>query len=103
MNPAVAALTLCAIAVTKTVDFVRNVVDQEVKAPKWVWNALAVALGLIVSLVWELNAFEAISHTPAQGVTGQAFTGIAIGAAASGYHELFDALGSSAKARKPRG
>lgn len=97
MNPAIATVTLFALIVTKLVDFLRNAFDPDNKMPAWIWQLTAVTFGIVIAFVWALNALEAISHTPAQGAAGQFITGIAMGAAASGWHELLDAFSSVAK------
>jgi hypothetical protein len=99
VNPAIATLTILAIVVTKLTDYFRNVFDPKARFAAWVWQTVALALGLVISFVWQVNMLEAISHTPAQGIAGQVLTGLGMGAAAGGYHELFDALSASKKKR----
>lgn len=92
---AVASVAVFAIVATKLVDFARNAFDPKQKAPKWSWNLLALGIGLVVAFVWELNLAPAANRSQLLG--GQALTGLAIGAAASGWHELFDALSGVGK------
>lgn len=75
--------------VTKAVDFIRNAVDPDVKLPAWVWNltAFAVAAGT--------NVFVGIDL-----VGNRLVTALAIGAAAGGFHEVFDFFSSVAKGAK---
>ena len=84
--------------VTKLVDTVRNVFDAGGKFPKWVWNLLAFGLGLTICWTGNVNLFATIQQIiPALGIT---FSGIGIGAGASGVHEFFDFLSSKAKEAK---
>jgi hypothetical protein len=80
-----------AATVTKVVDWIRNMFDSSGKAPKWVWNIAAFAGGLVIAFATKLNAW------PDQPVLGLIATGLFIGAGASGFHELFDLLSSTAK------
>jgi hypothetical protein len=96
----VASATLFATVVTKAVDMLRNMFDKEGKAPKWVWNVVSFALGITVALIWKINLLDNFGTTGINGVSGQVFTGLAIAGSASGYHELFDTLSSTAKKGK---
>jgi flagellar biosynthesis protein FliR len=102
----VATATVFAIVVTKSVDMIRNMFDTSPpRVPKQVWNALALGLGIATALIWRINILDNYSSPTSfvQGVSGQILTGLAIGATASGYHELFDALSSGAKKLNPVG
>jgi hypothetical protein len=92
-----ASSTVFALTITKIVDFVRNAFGGKVRVPKWVWNFLALGLGVFVALVFQINIFADVSHTHVQGWVGQLLTGLGMGATGSGWHELLDALSSSAK------
>jgi hypothetical protein len=96
----VAAATLFATIVTKAVDMLRNMLDTDGKWPKWVWNAVAFALGVSVALIWKINLLDNFGGTGIHGFSGQFMTGLAIAGSASGYHELFDTLSSQAKKAK---
>jgi hypothetical protein len=96
----VAAATLFATVVTKAVDMLRNLFDPDGRAPKWVWNAVSFALGIAVALIWKINLLDNFGTTGINGVSGQVLTGLAIAGSASGYHELFDTLSSTAKKAK---
>lgn len=83
-------------AVTKTVDLLRNLFDEGAEAPAWLWNLLALGFGTGGAVLFDLNAIpQALSD--AQEIVGKILTGLAIGGSASGLHELFDWLSSSAK------
>jgi hypothetical protein len=93
--------TVFAMVVTKVVDLLRNMFDTTPpKRPKWLWNVLALALGVAVALVWHVNMLDNFTSTAPQGVFGQLLTGLAIAGAASGWHELFDTLSGTAKNAK---
>lgn len=79
-----------AATVTKATDFVRNAADPGNSAPKWVWNLVAFGLGIAAALLSDLTLLG-------PDTLGRVVTGLAIGAAASGFHEVFDFF--SAKGR----
>jgi hypothetical protein len=99
----VAVATVFAAIVTKVVDMLRNAFDKGGTAPKWIWNVSSLALGMGMAVAWRVNILDNYSSTNSvvQGVFGQILSGLAIGGAASGYHELFDALSSTAKKLNP--
>lgn len=78
-----------AATVTKAVDFIRNAADPKATAPKWIWNLLAFGFGIVIAYTSSLAIYT--------GSWGQVVTGIAIGAAASGFHEVFDFFSAHAK------
>jgi hypothetical protein len=80
-----------AATVTKIVDWLRNMVDPGNRFPKWAWNIASFAGGLVAAYATQLNIY------PAEPFWGLLVTGLAIGAGASGFHELFDLLSSKAK------
>jgi uncharacterized membrane protein len=96
----VAAATLFATIVTKAVGMLRNMFDPNGRAPKWVWNLVSFALGITVALIWKINLMDNFGTTGIHGFSGQLVTGLAIAGSASGYHELFDTLSSTAKRAK---
>lgn len=93
-----------ALLVTKAVDFVRNF-DATDSWPKDAWIGIAMLLGVIIALLFDLNYVEGIADlVPAladssvlDGVFGTIVTGLTIGAAASGWHERLDLYSSQAK------
>lgn len=89
---------------TKVVDLVRNATDEDNVAPKWVWNVVALAVGLGMCLGWQIDVTAAaIKLVPAlasarlDGVAGQAVSGLIVGGASGFFHEFFDLLSSKAK------
>jgi hypothetical protein len=104
----VAALPL-AVTVTKVVDFVRNLLGTgQANVPKWVWNLLALALGVIVALAFEINliapvaaAIPALKDWSPDSTMAEILSGLAIGAMAGFWHEKMDEWSSIAKANKP--
>jgi hypothetical protein len=99
----VAAATVFAILATKLVDMLRNMFDAKAERPKWLWNAVALVLGVGMALLWKIDLLDNYSSTHVQWWAGRLLTGLAIGGTASGYHELFDSLSSSAKKLKASG
>lgn len=102
----VAALPL-AVTVTKVVDLVRNLVDPTDKLPKVLWNVLALVIGVLVALGFEVNLFAPIAAaipalkdwTP-DSTMAEILTGLSIGAMAGFWHEKMDQWSSAAKAAK---
>jgi hypothetical protein len=100
------AIAAMSLTVTKVVDFFRNVFDRSgALKGSWVWNAVALGVGLAFALGWQLNVAEALvglvpalaSHTGmVSGVSGQVLTGFVVGLGAGFWHELLDALSSIA-------
>lgn len=76
--------------VTKAVDFIRNSFDPKGVAPKFVWNVVAFGLG--IAGAWA----SAVNIMPGQR-GGTIITGLAVGASASGFHEVFDFFSAKAK------
>ena len=98
-----AVLTVYSALITKIVDFVRTTFDKA-DNPKFkpVWIILPWGLGIALALLYELNYVAAIEGLPERlgnlsGTAAQIVTGAALGAYASGLHELFDALSGVAK------
>lgn len=83
-----------AIAVTKLVDFCRNLFDQSDRLPPWVWNVLAFGFGVALCLGWGINLMGGIVSTiPAlaesdalNGTAGTILTGLLVGGAAGFWH-----------------
>ena len=104
----IAALPL-AVGVTKIVDTVRNLFgDAQARVPKVAWNILALVVGVLFALGFELNLFDALAAAIpaikgdiAAGTAGQVLTGLSIGAMAGFWHEKMDEWSSTAKAEAP--
>jgi len=97
----VLATAYSAIA-TKLVDAVRYFDKSDDPRLKLLWISLSMVFGVALSLLYELDYSEAIQGLPERfasltGTGAQIVTGLAIGAYASGLHELFDALSGVAK------
>jgi len=92
-----------AIADTKLVDLVRNLLDKNDTWPKFTWIVLAMVLALAVCLLWELNIVEPLvamvprlSGVDVSGVPGEILTGLGVGGFASYWHERMDLASSRA-------
>jgi uncharacterized membrane protein YdcZ (DUF606 family) len=99
MVSGVLGTALLAVIVTKLVDLARKF-DPDNKAPKMIWIALSMVFGLAIALIWQVDGLAELgvtSTTRLQGVSGQILTGLLVGGFGSGWHEVFDALSSSAK------
>jgi hypothetical protein len=104
----VAALPL-AVTVTKVVDTVRNLLgDAEAKVPKVVWNLLALVVGVIVALAFEINLIAPIAEAipglkdwSPSSTMAEIISGLAIGAMGSFWHEKMDEWSSIAKKASP--
>ena len=105
----IAALPL-AVTVTKVTDFVRNLLGKaEAKVPKWAWNLLALVLGVIIALGFEINliapiaaAIPALKDWTPDSTMAAILSGLAIGAMGSFWHEKMDEWSSRAKAANPK-
>ena len=96
------ATTVFALLITKIVDFVRNAFagGEGSQPPKWLWNLLALVLGVVVALVFDLNIFAEITDSSGPAWAGQVVTGLGMGATGSGWHEVLDALSGTAKSAR---
>jgi hypothetical protein len=116
MNEAFAAFTAFLIAalpfsvgVTKIVDTVRNLLGAaETSVPKWVWNVLALVIGVVFALAFEINllapiaaAIPALKDWSPDSTMAAILTGVSIGAMAGFWHEKMDEWSSRAKAAAP--
>ena len=116
MNEAFAAFTAFLIAalpfsvgVTKIVDTVRNLFGTaQGSVPKWVWNVLALVLGIVFALAFEINllapiaaAIPALKDWNPDSTMAEILTGISIGAMAGFWHEKMDQWSSQAKVAAP--
>lgn len=108
---AIAALVIAAwplsVAVTKVVDFVRNLFGAaEPNIPSWVWNVAAFVIGIVAALGWGINLFSpVVAAIPAlsdkagtQNTAGQVLTGIVLGAMAGFWHDKMAQWASAHKA-----
>ena len=99
----VAASTAFAVTITKVVDFIRTAFDRDDNPRlKPLWAGLALVLGMVGAVVFEINIFGEISNSRGDSVFGMLLTGAGMGAAGSAWHEVLDAASSSAKRSKPR-
>src|SRR5262245_12018128 len=104
----IAAIPL-AVTVTKVVDTVRNLLGAgESKVPKVVWNLLALVVGVIIALGFEVNliapvsaAIPALKDWSPNSTMAEIITGLAIGAMGSFWHEKMDEWSSIAKGASP--
>ena len=101
------AIGALSLTVTKAVDFFRNVLDKQDTFPKYIWNILALVIGLALCVGWNINLAEgAVRLVPAleqggissslTGTAGSILTGLVVGMASGFWHELLDALSSVA-------
>lgn len=104
-------IAILAVGVHGAVTLVRNSNRVVMGAlPPWVWNVVAFAFGIAYALIWSYNAFVGVEGLPphlsglasADSVPGQVLTGVILGSAAGGWHELFDFLSGMAKGAKAR-
>ena len=96
-----------AAVVTKTVDLIRNAIDEDDSLPKVTWNVTALVVGVGYCLGWQLDVTAAVlklvpalaeSSERLQGVAGQVISGLIVGGSAGFFHEVFDLISSRAKA-----
>lgn len=105
---ALVAIGPLAIATTKVVDLVRNLADRGNRAPAWVWNAVAFAIGIGIAYGWDVNVLgpvaEAIPRLSGSGflsgLGGDLLTGVVVGGAAGLWHEKFDQWSAVADANR---
>lgn len=94
------------VGLTKLVDMTRNLVDKDDTAPKWAWNVLALVLGVVVAVLFEVNVMSQVlallprfsDSTTLNGVVGQVVTGVGMAGMAAYHHETMDRKSSQAKA-----
>lgn len=94
----IAVILALAATVTKGTDFVRNF-DKGDTWPKWLWNVVPMVIGVGLCWGWQQSFVgDLIAQVPALvGKTmntqlGYVLSGLIVGGAAGGFHELFDAL-----------
>jgi hypothetical protein len=92
-------VTVLGLVVTKLVDTVRNAVDPGgMRIPKVAWNLLAFAVGIFMAVVYDVNILHELGvDSGIQALGGQVVTGLIIGSAGSGWHEVLDLFSSAAK------
>ena len=84
-----------AVTCAKVVDFIRNLADPSKKFPSWVWNLVAMVIGLGIALLWGVNLLEPVvasiptlaDKAGTQDVMGQVLTGLLIGGMAGFWHD----------------
>src|SRR6266487_3153163 len=94
--------TLLAVIVTKLVDHARKL-DPGDALPKATWIVLSMVFGVAIALISQIDALGELgiaASSRLQGIAGQVLTGILVGGFGSGWHEVFDALSSSAKSSR---
>lgn len=108
LTAAAVAFGPLAVADTKLVDALRNVLDKDDTWPKVTWQVAAFAIGLAVCLLWQFNVVGAlVKQVPAlagvdlDGTAGQVLTGLGVGGFASYWHERMDLASSRAKQARP--
>jgi hypothetical protein len=116
MNEAFAAFTAFLIAalpfsvgITKIVDTVRNLFgDRQASVPKWVWNVLALVIGVAFAIGFEINliapiaaAIPALKDWSPDSTAAEVLTGLSLGAMAGFWHEKMDEWSSIAKSEQP--
>ncbi len=97
-----AAVAILALITTKVVDAFRQL-DPDDKLPKITWIVSAWIVGIVICLIWQINALVGLDFgrdTRLTGIAGQVVTGFLTGAGGSGWHELLDNLSSGAKAKR---
>lgn len=100
----IAALPL-GVTVTKVVDFVRNLLGAgEKNVPKWVWNLLALVVGVAIALGFEVNliapvtaAIPGLKDWNPSSTAAMILSGLAIGAMGSFWHEKLSAWSAQSK------
>lgn len=93
-----------AVGVTKGVDLLRNLFDQQDRAPSWVWNVAAFGVGVALCVGWRFNPvaglIDAIPATEGTstltGVAGQVLSGLILGGMAGFWHEPLSGWGAKA-------
>lgn len=96
----IVSLGALALTVEKIVSFVRNAVDSAGRFPTYVWNVLAMIVGVGFALGWQLNLTPAIlgmiprfaGSSALSGTSGQILTGLAVGASAGFAYGVLQAL-----------
>jgi hypothetical protein len=96
----IASLGALALVDEKVVSFIRNAVDSAGRFPTYVWNLLAMVVGVAMALGWQLNLAPAVlaliprfvSSSALSGTSGQILSGLAIGGAAGFAYGVLQAL-----------
>jgi hypothetical protein len=103
----VAALPL-AVTVTKVVDLIRNLIDPNDTMPKVLWNILALVIGALMAVGFEINllapvaaAIPALKSWAPDDTMAEILSGLSIGAMAGFWHEKMDEWSARAKAANP--
>lgn len=115
--PVLAALTAAvlvagpvSVAVTKIVDFVRNLFgENEPRIPSWVWQAVAAIAAFALCFGWNVNvANTVVQAVPAladsdvlSGATGTGLTALAVFGMSSFWHDKMAQWAAAAKGEGP--
>lgn len=106
----VAGIAVLSLTVTKVVDLIRNLLDKQDTYPKYVWNIVAIVVGLAFALGWQLNIVDGITalvpalvNTTVNKTAAEILTGLIIGGGAGFFHELLDALSGVATTLQNKG
>jgi hypothetical protein len=92
------------LAVTKAVDFTRNLPWFKDKfVGSWIWNAVAFVYGVALCVGWQhsfvndlFHQVPALANANLTGNAGYLLSGVIVGGGAGFFHELLDALSSVA-------
>jgi hypothetical protein len=95
----IVSLAALALTVEKIVSFLRHALPSE-GWPTWVWNVVAMVVGLGFALGWQINLVPSVlglipafkASTALTGTSGQILTGLAIGASAGFAYGILQAL-----------
>jgi len=99
-----ASLAALSLTVEKIVSFIRNAIGKTSEGvdrfPTWVWNVVAMIVGLGFALGWQINLVPAVlklipafeMSSALTGTSGQVLTGLAIGAGSGFAYGVLQAL-----------
>lgn len=99
-----ASLAALSLTVEKIVSFIRNAIGKTPegadKFPTWVYNVLAMIVGVAFALGWQINLVPAVlelipafkASSALTGTSGQVLTGLAIGGGAGFAYGVLQAL-----------
>lgn len=90
----VAAFSVVALVITKAVDAVK----ARLNLPPWAPILLAFALGVLAAFSVRVS-FPPLEEVAVVWWAGRVLVGFALGAAASGWHEVLDAVRSYSKSK----
>ncbi len=90
-----------AAAVTKLVDFLRNVVPGHLEEHKWASILLAGVIGIGLTWLANFNIFAALNIGVRSTPIALCVSGLLIAGGAGAMHELLDLMSSTAKRARP--